>query len=161
MEEDYSLPYLKDFECQVQGCPEEERDALVTCGLSPSTNVTSFLQWSEMTGAHRCQLESAWMTWGGLCDCVSQSCLTLCHPWTAAHQPPLSMGFPRQVGCHALLQRIYPTQGLNLHLLHCRRFLYWLSHWPSKNLQSTRMSSLARLYLGMRGNPRQHLGGSL
>ena len=32
------------------------------------------------------------------------------------------MGFPRQgtrVGCHFLLQGIYPTQGLNLHFLHC------------------------------------------
>ena len=27
---------------------------------------------------------------------VAQSCLTLCDPWTVAHQAPLSMGFPRQ-----------------------------------------------------------------
>ena len=27
---------------------------------------------------------------------VAQSCLTLATPWTAAHQAPLSMGFPRQ-----------------------------------------------------------------
>ena len=26
----------------------------------------------------------------------AQSCLMLCNPWTAAHQAPLSMGFPRQ-----------------------------------------------------------------
>ena len=26
----------------------------------------------------------------------TQSCLTLCDPWTVAHQAPLSMGFPRQ-----------------------------------------------------------------
>ena len=25
-----------------------------------------------------------------------QSCLTLCNPWTVAHQSPLSMGFSRQ-----------------------------------------------------------------
>ena len=30
-----------------------------------------------------------------LCVCV-QSCLTLCVPWTAAYQAPLSMGFFRQ-----------------------------------------------------------------
>ena len=29
---------------------------------------------------------------GGL---VAKSCLTLVIPWTIAHQPPLSMGFPR------------------------------------------------------------------
>ena len=27
---------------------------------------------------------------------VAQSCLTLCDPWTAAHQAPPSMGFSRQ-----------------------------------------------------------------
>jgi len=53
-------------------------------------------------------------------------------PWTAAHQAPLSMGFSQQeywsglpflspkntgVGCYALFQGIFPTQGSNLHLL--------------------------------------------
>ena len=27
---------------------------------------------------------------------IAKSCLTLVTPWTAAHQAPLSMGFPRQ-----------------------------------------------------------------
>ena len=50
-------------------------------------------------------------------------------PWTIAHQTPLSMGFSRQehwsekkkttgVGCHSLLQGIFPTQELNPCLLH-------------------------------------------
>ena len=30
------------------------------------------------------------------------------------------------VGCHGLLQRIFPTLGLNPRLLHCRQILY---HW--------------------------------
>ena len=41
------------------------------------------------------------------------------------------MGFSRQEywnGLHSLLQRIFPTQGLNLGLLHCRQILYHLSH---------------------------------
>jgi len=33
------------------------------------------------------------------------------------------------VGCHSLLQGIFPTQGINLGLLHCRQILYHLSHW--------------------------------
>ena len=51
-------------------------------------------------------------------------------PWTIAHQAPLSMGFSSKnpgVHNHFLLQGIFPTQGLNLHLpclLHCRRILY-------------------------------------
>ena len=32
------------------------------------------------------------------------------------------------VGCHALLQGIFPTQGLNPGFLHCRWILYSLSH---------------------------------
>ena len=32
------------------------------------------------------------------------------------------------VGCHSLLQEIFPTQGLNPGLPHCRQTLYRLSH---------------------------------
>ena len=32
------------------------------------------------------------------------------------------------VGCHFLLQGIFPTRGSNLGLLHCRQILYHLSH---------------------------------
>ena len=52
-------------------------------------------------------------------------------PWTVACQAPLSMGFPRQntgVGCHFLLQGIFPTQGWDLGLPHCGQILYCLSH---------------------------------
>ena len=35
------------------------------------------------------------------------------------------------MGCHALLQRIFPIQGLNPRLLHCRQILYHLSHQES------------------------------
>ena len=50
--------------------------------------------------------------------------------WTVAHQAPLSMCFSRQdtgVGCHSLLQGIFLTQGLNLHLLS-------LLHWQAGSL---------------------------
>ena len=32
------------------------------------------------------------------------------------------------LGCHSLLQRIFPTQGWNPGLLYCRQILYRLSH---------------------------------
>ena len=47
-------------------------------------------------------------------------------PWTIQ-----SMEFSSQntgVGSHSLLQRIFPTQGSNPGLPHCRRILYQLSH---------------------------------
>ena len=37
------------------------------------------------------------------------------------------------VGCHSLLQGIFPSQGANLGLLHYRQFLYHLSHQGSPN----------------------------
>ena len=45
-------------------------------------------------------------------------------------EPP---GKPKNtgVGCHSLLQGIFPTQGSNLGLLHCRQILYFLSHQGS------------------------------
>ena len=36
-------------------------------------------------------------------------------------------GKETEVGCHFILQRIFPTQVSNLGLLHCRRILYQLS----------------------------------
>ena len=47
-------------------------------------------------------------------------------PWTIAHQAPLSMKFSTQetgLGCHFLLQGIFPTQGSYPCLLH---LLCWL-----------------------------------
>ena len=38
------------------------------------------------------------------------------------------------VGCHALLQGIFPTQGLNPGLLHCRQILYQPSHQGSPRI---------------------------
>ena len=47
--------------------------------------------------------------------------------WTIACQAPLSLGFLSSstgVGCHVLLQWIFPTQGSNPDLLLCRQILY-------------------------------------
>ena len=38
------------------------------------------------------------------------------------------LGKSTRVHCHALLQAIFPTQGLNPGLPHCRRTLYRLGH---------------------------------
>ena len=39
-----------------------------------------------------------------------------------------SLGKNTEAGCHALLQGIFPIQGLNPSLLHCRWICYCLSH---------------------------------
>ena len=51
-------------------------------------------------------------------------------PWTVAYQAPPSLGFPgksTEVGCHFLLQGLFPTQGSNLGLPHHEQTLYRLS----------------------------------
>ena len=66
---------------------------------------------------------------------VTQSCPTLCDPMncsppgTSVHGD--SPGKNTGMGCHALLQRIFLTQGLNPGLPHCRQILYCLSHQGS------------------------------
>ena len=51
------------------------------------------------------------------------------------------------VGCHFLLQEIFPTQGLNSSLLHCRQTLYDLSHMQiSKYDQSELFSQLWNIF---------------
>ena len=41
------------------------------------------------------------------------------------------------MGCHFLLQGIFPTQGLNWGLLHCRQILYQLSYKGSPTNKQT------------------------
>ena len=66
---------------------------------------------------------------------VTQLCLILCKPMDCS--PPCSsvlgdsLGKNTGVGGHALLQGIFPTQGLNPGLPHCKRILYHLSHQRS------------------------------
>ena len=66
---------------------------------------------------------------------VTQSCLTLCDcidcspPSSSVHGD--SPGKNTGVGCHALLQVIFPTQGLNSGLPRCSQILYHLSHQGS------------------------------
>ena len=57
--------------------------------------------------------------------------------WTVTYQAPLCpWDFPdksTEVGCHFLLQGIFPTQGSNQGLLYCRQTLNCLSHQGSLN----------------------------
>ena len=63
---------------------------------------------------------------------ISQSCLTLCDPTdcSAWNSPGQKTG----VGSLSLLQGIYPTQGSNPGLPHCRQILYQLSHKGSPRI---------------------------
>ena len=63
---------------------------------------------------------------------VTQYYLTLCDPMDCSLPSFFVHGILQakntEVGIHSLLQGIFPTQGSNLGLLHCRQILYHLSH---------------------------------
>lgn len=68
---------------------------------------------------------------------VAQSYPILCNPRCSLPGSPVHGGSPGKntgVGYHALCQGIFPTQGSNPSLLHCRRILYSWRHQGSPNL---------------------------
>ena len=91
--------------------------------MSTNQNANSFL----------CKTISKWKLLKSALVCMLSrfSCAQLFATlWTVAHQalcPWDSLGKNTGVGCHALLQGIFPTQESNPHLLqllHCRQILY-------------------------------------
>ena len=83
---------------------------------------------------------------GCICVCAQslQLCPTLCDPINFS--PPGSFvygdspGKNTDVGYHALLQGIFPTQGSNQHLLHYTQILYPASHLGSSCFPKTVMN---------------------
>ena len=77
---------------------------------------------------------------------AAQSGPTLCNPMDCS--PPGSSiqgdstGKNTGVGCHALLQGIFPTQGLNPCLLNCRQILYQWAIWEAHQLKRKKIQDL-------------------
>ena len=88
--------------------------------------------------------ENEWREWdwhiysAAVLRLVAQSCPTPCDPMDCS--PPGSSvhgdspGKNTGVGCRALLQGIFPIQGSNLGLPHCRWILYDLGHQGSPGI---------------------------
>ena len=72
------------------------------------------------------------------CACSLHCARLIVTPWTVARQAPLSLGILQAgVGCHALLQGIFPTQGSDPGLQHCRWIHYHLRHWGRQTCSNT------------------------
>ena len=99
-----------------------------------------FIPSKDRSSADPFMLLSTAVTGTVLC-LVTQSCPTLCDPTdcslpgSSVHgdSPGQNMATPG-MGCHALLQGIFPTQGSNPDLPHCRGILYCLSHQGSPRI---------------------------
>ena len=89
---------------------------------------------------------------------VTQSCPTLCDD--VQYSPWNSPGKNTGMGCHALLQGIFPTQGSNPGLPHCRWILYLLSHqgsiWKTKQTLSQKITSCRKNQKMSRKEKLQH-----
>ena len=111
------------------------------CSRDPETGCVSSCSGDRVLGSHPCShLETCR---SGYCSLniftfvcfVAQSCPTLCDPMD--YNPPGSVvhgDFPGKntgVGCHALLQGNFPTQGWNPGIQHHRWILYHLCHQGS------------------------------
>ena len=105
-----------------------------TLGISSSQCFHGNMLSSEMRNRHLVQGLTA--AEHGLAKSL-QSCLTFWDPMDIARHASLSMRFPGKntgVGCHVVLQGIFPTQGLNPDLPHCGWILYHLSHQGSPSI---------------------------
>ena len=78
----------------------------------------------------------------------AQSCLTLWSPidcsLPGSSNPWDFLAKSTGVGCHFLLQGIFPTQGSHPSLPHCRQMLYCLSHQGSPSVTS----KMSKIHLG-------------
>ena len=92
---------------------------------------------------------------------VAQSCPTLCNPLggkpTRLLCPRDSPGKNTGVGGHSLLQGIFPTQGMNLGLLHCRWILYHLNRQRSPLLIHQTTNSFTNPSTSTSTQPTTHL----
>ena len=140
-------PDRLEFSSQSSPCPSSNPSCSVAALTSAQTLsiCASSLNW----GCHRTSFLEVW--WG-LSELMFK--WTLMHmlvanllshvqlfvtPWTVLNSPGRNTG----VGCHSLLQGIFPTQGSNTGLLLCRQILYHLSH------QGNQCREGARYWVGL------------
>ena len=121
------------FPCEVGVCHAPSMWVVHQTGSSINTVLWGLLwrfhhmsEWSRSVVSDSLQPHGLWPT-------------RLLSPWNF---PGKSTG----VGCHFLLQGIFPTQGSNPGLLHCRQMLYHLSHqgrlWRLMEVSSHRLDWL-------------------
>ena len=87
---------------------------------------------------------------------VAQLCPTFCNPVDCS-LPSSSVhgdspGKNTGVGCHALLQGLFPTQGSNPGLPHCRWILYCLNHQGSPRIREWVAYPFFRIFMIQESN---------
>ena len=99
------------------------------------------------------------------------SCVSVRAPWVPKEKPTINVatrllcpwGSPSKntgVGCHAFFQGIFPTQGLNPGLWHCRWILYHLSYAGSPYMITVTVTWASRTVLLVRLGSQKVLSSS-
>ena len=116
-----------------------------TLEKAPAKDISSFkLEGVVRNGFLQWQLPRSWFIWVS----ITQLCPTFFDP-TDCGPPGSSVhgdypGNNTGMGCHFFLQGIFPTQGSNPHLLHCRWILYHSATWEtSPKVLEHRLNSCA------------------
>ena len=132
--------------------------------LKPVLNYQSYLHFLQRSGSILYLLQSYWKNSALLLfslfwidtvdhDNVSRSVISdSLRPhglWpTRLLCPRSSPGNNTLVGCHSFLQGLFPTQGSNPSLLHCRQILYYQSYQRSKS-QETWKSRVEKMEMSL------------
>ena len=101
--------------CASQSCPLE---AICKCPLHEGDLISQISCCFKTLSLH---MYVCYSVMSSSCNPLGLWPIRLLCPWN-------SPGKNTGVCDHSLFQRIFPTQGLNLSLLHCRQILYHLSH---------------------------------
>ena len=117
-------------------------------GIKPASLAPPTLQVNSLLLHH---LGSPRIHWKKVKVKVAQSCLTLCDP-QVLYSPRNSPGQSTGVGSLSFLQGIFPTQGSNPGLPHCRQILYQLSHKGAQEYWGGSLSLLQRSFLTQESN---------
>ena len=117
---------IKDFNLQLKTLPGLEKETPSLDGFTGEFSQNSGTDTFNLTKLFQ-KAEKE--------EILPQLTLTLCDPMDCSLPDFTIHGiFPGRsagVGCHFLLQGIFPTQGLNPGLPHCRQMCYHLSHQGS------------------------------
>ena len=96
------------------------------------------------------------------CCLVTKSCQTLCNPMDCSLPDSSVHGFSRDgMGCHFILQRIFPTQGSNPRLLLRRQILYHWATWGALGAGYPGLKGIWRKSTLIRGTGLSMIGRSL
>ena len=124
-------------------------------------NILTRCSWYD-TNQHFSSISHFYSMWENVCVYIICVCvyihIYMAHAWSSNSLWPHTLwpsrllcpgdlrGKKTGVGCHSLLQGIFPTQGLNSGLLHCRQILYHWATWEALCIYIYKSNKILSVY---------------